>query len=317
LGWTQEKLEDDPCSHGEACAIKVCMTLQLGKCAKGALGTISHICDLAPANGCPDHLKTIGARVVLDEGSNCKVGNTNYDGFSSDGKCSDIANGTSFCQIGYPGASLFFGVKDGSGSQTSQFSHLVGTGVTVLCQSGRTAQKAYAGNTNQYNFERIWTYTISMDTCNGGGGDGGGGGGGSTCSLGLDAGMDEKCVDLNLTACSRGFNTNPCTSIDEPATTDNCYMGRYCNEQGFCVLEYKGEGDGCELSAELRGSYDDQCIKEYGKCQPTGQNGATTCQVSSTVKRAGRLDQSDSVCCSSLNLLCVYHYVQVGCTASG
>jgi len=278
LIWTQVKLDSQgPCGYTADCAIKVCMTLSFGgECVKKTDETISHICDASQTtDGCPGYLT--GGALYLDGDGTCTIQD---NGINGNGKCEKVGNGVSFCQIGYPGASLIFSVKDGDGPQDTQvLQQLPDTGATVMCQGGTVDKLSCGGNSIQQGKERIWTYTIPDNACSGGGG-GGGGGGGSTCTLGLDTGMDQQCVVIDQTACTRTFTTDPCTSIPEPANTDDCYVGRFCN-QGFCVTEYKGAGDACELSSQLTASYDDQCIESLGKCQSTGQNGATTCQVSS------------------------------------
>lgn len=104
------------CGFGE-CSVEVCMIIDtsLPTCAKSG-GSISHVCDMTGPDGCPVY-----------EGQTPKLGTGGGENESCDaiygeghgsggipGKCAGVSKIT-MCQEGFPGDTLHWIIKDGSG----------------------------------------------------------------------------------------------------------------------------------------------------------------------------------------------------------
>jgi hypothetical protein len=146
ISWTMERLNAGVCDPTNACEIKVCMNVNTASpCAKGAADTISHVCDKGGTNDCPV---------------------TTWD------KKENVGTG-SFCQVGIPGESVSFIIKDGSNKTSDIDAHPpfpmdvdeCDTDANVTCQQVKAANIGSCGGGQNNVMERVWTITIPDNAC--------------------------------------------------------------------------------------------------------------------------------------------------------
>lgn len=138
ISWTIERVNPEVCDPNAACELRVCMNVNtaLPSCAKAG-DTISHVCDKGDAN----------------------------DPVSASWNKKENVATDSFCQVGYPGQSLSFIVKDGSDKtldtvKTTSTIKVCDIDVPVTCQQVNAAAIRPCGGGKNKLMERVWTITI-------------------------------------------------------------------------------------------------------------------------------------------------------------
>ncbi|CAJ1934982.1 unnamed protein product [Cylindrotheca closterium] len=170
LSFTTPVAETGGCSLSGTCGVKVCMVLDTTQsgCAKD--GPISHLC-AASEGGCAAYASDGSPLTGKGSSSDCSS-----DIFS--GKCEPSSSQTkiTMCQIGEPGETLYWALKDSSTTDTGPYDY-TGTytfdndgttcSPTISCEGGQLENIQCADpNNGMYDSTRVWKYEIpSAGSC--------------------------------------------------------------------------------------------------------------------------------------------------------
>ena len=176
IRFTKKVVDGASCSISGNCLYQVCLTFDLTRtgCVKTFGDTISHVCDRATGNGCP---RSDGG---FDPDGSGTCSNMYWPPYSQS-KCS-APDGYQMCQIGAPGETLDFLLKDGDDSNDEYIAYTQAnsTGSPFFADPNSSCDRLSCTNANQYDNcggdtqalwakERIWKYALGT-TCNNCGG---------------------------------------------------------------------------------------------------------------------------------------------------
>lgn len=170
IDWSVEEVQGPstcPFTSPPVCVVKVCLRLDFDQTSctgKQAGETISHVCDGSDFRGCPRDLISPGG-LVFDDGS------LNSPNCNADKKCNLVPDGTELCQLGGPGDTLYWVLKDGNPGQGSNpdadtVSHLEdGCEGAITCDLAKSVKTTCDDVEAQLEKENVWSYTIPNTFC--------------------------------------------------------------------------------------------------------------------------------------------------------